>query len=67
MASLRPGGVNRFASFARKTATRKGSWLNFKPIVDTISGGFNWLKDNPEFASGLGWCGWCGSWLFAKS
>lgn len=29
------------------------SWLNFQPIVDTVSGGLGWLKDNPEIAAGI--------------
>lgn len=40
-----------FASDVGKTTS---SWLDFTPIVDTISGGFTWLKDNPEAAAALG-------------
>ena len=28
--------------------------FNFQPIVDTVSGAFDWLKDNPEVASAIG-------------
>ncbi len=29
-------------------------WFDFKPITDTVSGAFGWLKDNPEVASAIG-------------
>ncbi len=29
-------------------------WFNFKPITNTVSGAFGWLKDNPEVASAIG-------------
>ena len=28
-------------------------WFNFDPIVDTVSGAFEWLGDNPEVAGGI--------------
>ncbi len=45
--------LNDLYGFAQDAVASKGSWLNFQPIVDTVSGGFNWLKDNPEFAAGI--------------
>ena len=28
-------------------------WFDFKPITDTVSGAFSWLKENPEVASAV--------------
>ena len=49
------GDLYGFASSAAGSASSAASSLfDFTPIVDTISGGFNWLKDNPEAAAALG-------------